>query len=64
MNINETLAAWSNLLIYSAMAIYAIAFIVYSFDLFGGRKIAGSRTEQQDLARLTRPAKRAESPRG
>lgn len=59
MNINETLAAWSNLLIYSAMAIYAIAFIVYSFDLFGGRKIAGSRTEQQDLARLTRPAKRA-----
>ncbi|HJA38237.1 MAG TPA: c-type cytochrome biogenesis protein CcsB [Candidatus Brevibacterium intestinigallinarum] len=35
MDVNVVLAEWSNLLIYSAMAVYAVAFIVYSFDLFG-----------------------------
>ncbi|SMY10531.1 c-type cytochrome biogenesis protein CcsB [Brevibacterium jeotgali] len=35
MDVNVALAQWSNLLIYSAMAVYAIAFIIYAFDLFG-----------------------------
>lgn len=35
MDVNVVLAEWSNLLIYSAMAVYAVAFIVYAFDLFG-----------------------------
>ncbi|GAA4284717.1 hypothetical protein GCM10022261_22480 [Brevibacterium daeguense] len=46
MDVNIELATWSNLLIYSAMAVYAIAFIAYAFDLFGGRTLnsaAGGR---------------------
>ena len=35
MDVNVALAQWSNLLIYSAMAVYAVAFIIYAFDLFG-----------------------------
>ncbi len=35
MDVNVELAQWSNLLIYSAMAVYAFAFIIYAFDLFG-----------------------------
>ncbi|SMY10806.1 c-type cytochrome biogenesis protein CcsB [Brevibacterium jeotgali] len=35
MDVNVALAQWSNLLIYSAMAVYAFAFIIYAFDLFG-----------------------------
>lgn len=38
MEVNVTLASWSMLLIYSAGAVYALAFIVYAFDLFGGKK--------------------------
>lgn len=38
MDVNILWASWSNLLIYSAMAVYAIAFIIYSLDLFGGTK--------------------------
>ncbi|MYM19905.1 c-type cytochrome biogenesis protein CcsB [Brevibacterium sp. 5221] len=40
MDVNVTLAAWSNLLVYSAMAVYAIAFLVYAFDLFGRQRTA------------------------
>ncbi|GAA1362225.1 c-type cytochrome biogenesis protein CcsB [Brevibacterium luteolum] len=42
MDVNVTLATWSNLLIYSAMAVYAIAFLLYSSDLFAGRTLASS----------------------
>ena len=35
MDVSVVWASWSNLLIYSAMAVYAIAFIIYSLDLFG-----------------------------
>lgn len=35
MDVNITLASWSNLLIYSAMAVYALSFLIYAFDLFG-----------------------------
>lgn len=38
MEVNVTLASWSMLLIYSAGAVYALAFIIYAFDLFGGKK--------------------------
>ncbi|WP_349827243.1 c-type cytochrome biogenesis protein CcsB [Brevibacterium litoralis] len=39
MNVDYEMASWSNLLIYSAMAVYAIAFLVYAWDLFGGRRL-------------------------
>lgn len=42
MDVNVTLATWSNLLVYSAMAVYAIAFLLYSSDLFAGRTLASS----------------------
>lgn len=54
MDVNVTLATWSNLLIYSAMAVYAIAFLLYSNDLFGGRKLAA---EQQTTAARRSAAK-------
>lgn len=44
MDVDYELASWSNLLIYSAMAVYAIAFIVYAFDLFGGQKLRSHAT--------------------
>lgn len=50
MNVDVELAQWSNLLIYSAMAVYAIAFIAYAFDLFGGRKL---RTSEEERAAAT-----------
>ena len=60
MDVNENLAAWSNLLIYSAMAVYALAFIIYSFDLFGGRRLATRHPAHQTaIARTTRKAKPA-----
>ena len=41
MEANLVLASWSNLLIYSAMAVYALSFIIYSLDLVGaGKKTA------------------------
>ena len=57
MDVNENLAAWSNLLIYSAMAVYALAFIIYSFDLFGGRRLATRHTAHKTAT--VRPARRA-----
>lgn len=46
MDVNVALAEWSNLLIYSAMAVYAVAFIVYAFDLFGPAFAGDLETEQ------------------
>ncbi len=49
MEVNVTLASWSMLLIYSAGAVYALAFIVYAFDLFGGKKKrAGKAADSAD----------------
>lgn len=44
MDVDYELASWSNLLTYSAMAVYAIAFIVYAFDLFGGQRLRSADT--------------------
>ncbi|GAA2099999.1 MULTISPECIES: c-type cytochrome biogenesis protein CcsB [Brevibacterium] len=41
MNVNTLLAEWSDLLIYSAIAVYAVAFIMYAFDLFGPGFVRG-----------------------
>ncbi|MGO1397694.1 MAG: c-type cytochrome biogenesis protein CcsB [Brevibacterium yomogidense] len=59
MDVNVALAQWSNLLIYSAMAVYAIAFIIYAFDLFGPA-FAGDTQKVEEKAgrrsgRSTRP---------
>lgn len=37
MSTNETLAGLSNTLVYSAMTVYMIAFVLYAFDLVQGR---------------------------
>lgn len=52
MDVNVALAQWSNLLIYSAMAVYAIAFIIYAFDLFGPA-FAGETQPAQEKAGRT-----------
>ena len=36
MSVNETLASYSNLLLYSAMAAYTGAFLSFTLDLAGG----------------------------
>lgn len=46
MNVNTLLAEWSDLLIYSAIAVYAIAFIMYAFDLFGPGFVGQIRSEE------------------
>ncbi|GAA4514765.1 c-type cytochrome biogenesis protein CcsB [Brevibacterium yomogidense] len=51
MDVNVALAQWSNLLIYSAMAVYAVAFIIYAFDLFGPA-FAGEIPQAGSKARL------------
>jgi cytochrome c-type biogenesis protein CcsB len=52
MDVNIELATWSNLLIYSAMAVYAIAFIAYAFDLFGGRPLNSATGARQATAAI------------
>lgn len=68
MDVNVTLATWSNLLIYSAMAVYAIAFLLYSNDLFTGRTLAGSgsrttasRTAAKTSAKASAPVRTSRS---
>lgn len=51
MTTNETLAGLSNTLVYSAMTVYMIAFVLYAFDLVQGRNrvirpTAEARTER------------------
>lgn len=48
MDVDYELASWSNLLTYSAMAVYAIAFIVYAFDLFGGQRLRSTEAASGD----------------
>lgn len=47
MDVDYVLAGWSNLLIYSAMAVYAMAFIVCAFDLFGGQRLSAASDRRQ-----------------
>ncbi|MCK1804198.1 c-type cytochrome biogenesis protein CcsB [Nocardia zapadnayensis] len=67
MDVNIELATWSNLLIYSAMAVYAIAFITYAFDLFGGRTLKSAVRQRQSAqavaagSRVRRTARRTGS---
>src|SRR5690625_3944031 len=51
MDVNVALAQWSNLLIYSAMAVYAIAFIIYAFDLFGPAFAGDTQTADERASR-------------
>ncbi|MCQ9368241.1 c-type cytochrome biogenesis protein CcsB [Brevibacterium sp. 50QC2O2] len=42
MDVNITLASWSNLLLYSALAVYALSFLFYAFDLFGRQRVTAA----------------------
>lgn len=54
MDVNVTLASWSNLLIYSAMAVYVFAFLLYAVDLFGGTTTLEEKSAQgESKARAT-----------
>lgn len=58
MDVSVFWASWSNLLIYSAMAVYAIAFIIYSLDLFGDSaktaQASATKTKEKAVARTSR----------
>ena len=47
MDVSVVWASWSNLLIYSAMAVYAVAFIIYSMDLFGDSASTKNQAKSQ-----------------
>ncbi|HET8616018.1 MAG TPA: c-type cytochrome biogenesis protein CcsB [Actinomycetales bacterium] len=55
MSVNETLAGYSNLLLYSAMASYTGAFLSFTLDLAGGP--ARVRQAREAAARVTAPVK-------
>lgn len=64
MEVNVTLASWSMLLIYSAGAVYALAFIIYAFDLLGGSKKKSAKKQgASETAAVAGRAKRTDRKR-
>jgi cytochrome c-type biogenesis protein CcsB len=57
MSVNETLAGYSNLLLYSAMASYTGAFLSFTLDLAGGpARVRRSRELAEQQAQALEPA--------